>query len=67
MVIDAYDASALFEKGGKDLRAGRCERAVETYDLLIEGFPDSPLVPLALYNRGLCLDELERHEEAAAS
>lgn len=65
--LDAYDASELFERAGKDLRSGRCDSAMETYGRLISEFPRSSLVPLALYNRGLCLDDLGRHEEAVSS
>jgi len=65
--LDAYDASELFERAGGNLRSGSCQTAVKIYDRLCEEFSGSPLVPLALYNRGLCLDELERYQEAAAS
>ena len=65
--LDAYDATELFSRGGKLLRTGRCDEAVGNYTRLIDEFPDSDLVPLALYNSGLCYDELRRFHEAAAA
>lgn len=65
--LDAYDATELFSRGGEQLRTGRCDEAVENYTRLIDEFPDSDLVPLALYNSGLCYDELGRSLEAAAA
>ncbi len=65
--LEAYNADELFEKAGSALRSGRCELALANYQRLVEEFPESGLVPLALYNTGLCNDELGHHEEAAAS
>ena len=65
--LDAYDATELFSRGGKLLRTGRCDEAVGNYSRLVDEFPDSDLVPLALYNSGLCYDELGRFLEAAAA
>ncbi len=65
--LDAYDATELFSRGGELLRTGRCDEAVTNYTRLVDEFPDSDLVPLALYNSGLCHDELGRSLEAAAA
>jgi len=67
VVLDAYDAGGLFERAAAHLRAGECSAAVEVYSVLVDEFPDSDLVEPSLYNRGLCLDQLERYQEAAAS
>jgi tetratricopeptide (TPR) repeat protein len=67
IVLDAYDAAGLFDRAAAHLRSGECDQAVEVYTVLIDEFADSDLVEPSLYNRGLCLDQLERFQEAAAS
>ncbi len=63
--LDAYDAGELFHRAGIELRAGRCEAAVDLYRRLEHEFPDAGEILPALYNAGLCLDRLGRHREAA--
>jgi tetratricopeptide (TPR) repeat protein len=65
--IDAYDADELFHRAAVALRGGRCGDAVAIYERLVAEFPDSELVEPALYNTGLCLDQLGQHRRAAAA
>lgn len=65
--LDAYDAEELFHRAAKQLRGGACADAVALYSQLIDEFPDSLLVEPALYNSGLCLDELGKYADAVAS
>ncbi|MBW2278288.1 MAG: tetratricopeptide repeat protein, partial [Deltaproteobacteria bacterium] len=67
LVLDAYDADGLFERAAAHLRKGKCDNAVEIYTKLIDEFGESDLVEPSLYNRGLCLDQLERYQAAASS
>jgi len=67
IVLDAYDANGLFERAAAHLRKGQCDLAAVVYTKLIGEFADSDLVEPSLYNRGLCLDQLERYQEAASS
>jgi tetratricopeptide (TPR) repeat protein len=66
IVLDAYDATGLFERAAVHLRAGACDQAAQVYAKLVAEFPESDLVEPSLYNRGLCLDQLQRYQEAAA-
>jgi tetratricopeptide (TPR) repeat protein len=65
--IDAYDAQGLFDKATAALTKGDCNRAVQAYERLIAEFADSSTLSSALFNRGLCLEQLERPADAAAS
>jgi tetratricopeptide (TPR) repeat protein len=65
--LDAYDAAGLFRRAGAELAAGRCQAAVELYRRLDAEFPEADEAVPSLYNAGLCLDRLGRHEEAAAA
>lgn len=59
LVLEAYDASQLFERGNAALQRGECREAVTRYyDRLVREFPSSRFVAPALYNAGLCLHEL---------
>ncbi len=62
---DAYDAAMLFDRATAAVRAQRCDEAVGLYDRLIREFPDNVRTPTAQYNRGLCLQRLDRLPEAA--
>ncbi len=64
---DAYDATLLFDRATAAVRENHCDRAVPDFDRLIHEFPDSRLVPLAYFNRGLCLQAERRHDDAIAS
>ena len=55
--FDAYDAETLFQSGLTEMRAGRCEPAVQRYDRVADEFPSSRFVSPSLYNAGLCLKE----------
>lgn len=61
---DAYDASMLFERASQSLRAQRCDEAIALYERLIREFPDNARVPTSQFNRGQCLQRLERLPEA---
>jgi tetratricopeptide (TPR) repeat protein len=67
LVVDAYDASGLFDRAAAKLRAGRCDEAVGIYRQLVSEFKDSRLAAASLYNAGLCEEQLGRFENAAAS
>lgn len=65
-VTDTYDAAGLFEQGESAFRRqdfGACEAH---YGKLLDHFPKSHYAYVTLYNRGLCLEELGQHAEAAA-
>ncbi len=61
---DAYDAAMLFERATRAVREQRCEEAVGLYERLVREFPDNPRVPTSHYNRGLCLQRMERLPDA---
>ncbi|MEM8610095.1 MAG: hypothetical protein AAGF92_23585 [Myxococcota bacterium] len=56
----AEDARAAFRDALGQLRAGRCEEAVASFDAVAERFADSRYVSASLYNAGLCLQRLEQ-------
>jgi tetratricopeptide (TPR) repeat protein len=62
--FEAYDAPELFERGNKELDAGRCPEAVAHYDRIAAEFADSKYVSPALYNAGLCLAQTGQPEPA---
>lgn len=61
---DAYDASMLFDRASQSLRAQRFDEAIALYDRLIREFPENARVPTSQFNRGQCLQRLERLPEA---
>ncbi|MDD5310008.1 MAG: tetratricopeptide repeat protein [Deltaproteobacteria bacterium] len=67
IVVDAYDASGLFDRAARELRVGRCEEAIRIYRQLVTEFKESRLAAASLYNAGLCEEQLGRFEKAAAS
>ena len=64
---DAFDATLLFERGVARMREQRCAEALAELDRLVREFPTASVVPLAQYNRGLCLQRAERWPDAAAA
>jgi tetratricopeptide (TPR) repeat protein len=62
---DAYDASLLFDRATRAVHEGRCDEALADYDRLIAEFPENIRVQPAQFNRGLCLRQRHRLEEAA--
>lgn len=62
---DAYDAAMLFERATRAVREQRCEEAIGLYERLVREFPDNLRVPTSQYNRGLCLQRMERLPDAA--
>lgn len=63
-IVETLTDDALLQRAAAAYDAGDYERALGDFDLLRDGFPASPLRPLALYDAGLCLEALDRHEEA---
>lgn len=66
VVVDAYDARDLLQRGNEALSDDRCVEALASYDRLVREFADSPLLGAAHYNAALCLERLDRLAEAAA-
>ena len=67
VVLDAYDAKELFVRASAALRAESYAEATRLYTALVTEFPDSELVPLSLYNQGLCYDAMGRFQDAATA
>ena len=66
IVIDAYDASGLFERASGLFGTGRYEEASVAWRKLEVEFPASKLAAPSLYNSGLSNERLDRYHEAAA-
>lgn len=62
--VETYDAEALFEQGNKAFDEADWKRAYDGYARLIAEFPESPWIPSALYNGGLCLDRVQDYPRA---
>lgn len=62
--LEAYDASDLLAKGNEFFDAKSFDVAIAVYTRLEATFPDSDLVPSALYNIGLCYENLVEAEKA---
>jgi tetratricopeptide (TPR) repeat protein len=67
VVLDAYDAKELFVRASAALRAESYAEATRLYAAIVAEFPDSDLVPLSLYNQGLCYDAMGRFQDAATA
>ncbi len=65
LAIEAYDADGLFERAALYLRQGQCNEAVSMYERLVEEFSDSRFAAPALYNIGLCCEQLKQYQAAA--
>ena len=64
-VITAYDAQSFFETGKTAIAEEKYEVCVESLGELLNRFPESRFAHAALYNRGLCYEELRQHSMAA--
>jgi len=62
--MDVYDAGDLFDRGNELLDKKKCAAAVRIYDRLLKEFSSSSLVVPTLYNSALCLERLDRCDEA---
>lgn len=62
--IEVYDIAELFERAGKFYDEGEFLKAYGYYQKLIDKYPDSKYVRLALYNSGLCAEQLGRRDAA---
>ncbi len=58
------DARMAFARALAQMKAEECERAVTSFDRVVERFPESRYVSASLYNAGLCLQQLERWLES---
>ncbi len=64
---DAFDATLLFERGIALMREQHCPEALVEFDRLVAQFPTASIIPLAHYNRGLCLQRGQRWPDAATA
>lgn len=64
-VMAAFDDSALFEEAKGYFDGQKFAEAEASYGKLLKYFPKSQFVHATLYNRGLCLEHLKQHGEAA--
>jgi hypothetical protein len=64
---DAFDATMLFDHANDLVRDHHCDRALPEYDRIVQEFPASRVVPVAYFNRGVCLQSMRRWDDAAAS
>lgn len=62
----AYDAQALLDAGNDALARGRADEAIARYEKLVQAFPESRLVPAALYNQGLAHEARGEHDRSIA-
>jgi len=60
-----YDAQSLFVGAKSAYERGEFKSCVETYAQLLSRFPTSRYATVALYNRGLCLEEDRQFSQAA--
>ena len=58
------EARVAFADALQQMKTGECDRAVTSFDRVVEIFPDSRYVSASLYNAGLCLQRLERWRES---
>ncbi|RMH37858.1 MAG: hypothetical protein D6689_20630 [Deltaproteobacteria bacterium] len=64
--VVAYDAGDLLDAGNEALAGGRADEALRYYDQLLADFPDSALVPAALFNAGLAHEQRREWDRAIA-
>lgn len=58
------EARIAFAAALAQMKADECDRAVTSFDRVVETFPESRYVSASLYNAGLCLQRLERWQES---
>ncbi len=63
--VTSYDAEGLFQMGKDGFESGQFEVCSNAYGSLIERFPQSRFAHSAFYNRGLCLESMKLHGQAA--
>ena len=64
-IVKTFDAFSLFESAKKLYEQSRYTDCVTDYTQLLDRFPKSRFAMVALFNRGLCLEEALRHNAAA--
>ncbi|MCC7534954.1 MAG: tetratricopeptide repeat protein, partial [Deltaproteobacteria bacterium] len=62
--FETYDAQSLFERGNRELQAGRCESAITHFERIGREFGSSRFLSPALYNFAHCLERLGRLDDA---
>ena len=62
--LETFDASDLLAKGNSYFEKQEWDHALKLYEHLLATFPQSELVPVALYNTGLSYAGLAEHEQA---
>jgi TolA-binding protein len=55
--IVIYDARELFDQANEALAGGSPDLALEVYARMVAEFPESDLVPLAVFNSGIALED----------
>ena len=63
--VEVLEAEPLFDRGSRSLSARRYDEALADYAKLLKHFPDSRFVSPALYNAGLCHENLKQFDKAA--
>jgi len=58
------EARVAFADALAQMKADECDRAVTSFDRVVEVFAESRYVSASLYNAGLCLQRLERWRES---
>ena len=54
--LESYDAQTLMEKGAEVFNAGKYALAAKYFQRLVDEYPQSPRLPAALFNLGLCAE-----------
>lgn len=62
--LDGYDAQQLLEVGNQQYAKKNFGQSIKIYDLLVETFPKSELVPAAIYNKAMACEQLAEFEDA---
>ncbi len=65
--VEVIEAEPLFDRGSRALSARNYREALAAYKKLLKHFPDSRFVSPALYNSGLCHENLKEFDKAADS
>ncbi|MBU0549983.1 tetratricopeptide repeat protein [Myxococcota bacterium] len=66
-IFKSYDPKGLYEEATDAFNRHDFEACQRLYGLLVDRFSASLYAHVSRYNRGLCLEQLKRHREAAAT
>ncbi len=64
--VRAFDAQSLFRQGRSHIESEEHQDCVDSFGELLERFPQSRFAHAAIYNRGLCYEDLRQHAMASA-